>query len=101
MEIVLAIGNYLNGGSPRGGVYGFKLEGLLKLATVKSVDNKQSLMNFLAYHCEKYEPTLLTLNDDLSLSEEASRVSIDSIRGDLGNLKKNLEVVSQQIELSE
>ena len=32
LEIVLAIGNYMNGGTNRGGVYGFKLDSLLKVS---------------------------------------------------------------------
>lgn len=37
LEIVLAIGNYLNAQSIRGGAYGFKLEVLTKLSQVKKV----------------------------------------------------------------
>lgn len=101
LEVVLAIGNYLNGGSPRGGIYGFKLDSLLKLAAVKSVDNKCSLMNYLAQHCEKFEPQLLELNEELVVSEEASRVSIDGIRADITTLKKNVETIEAQIQACE
>ena len=47
LETILALGNYLNGSTSRGGAYGFKLEGLLKLGSVKSVDNKESLLHYL------------------------------------------------------
>ena len=33
LEIVLAIGNYLNGSGPKGGAYGFKLE-VLKIRQI-------------------------------------------------------------------
>lgn len=46
----LALGNYLNGGTNRGAAYGFKLDSLLKLDTVKSNSGKQTLLHFLVRH---------------------------------------------------
>jgi diaphanous 1 len=125
LEIVLALGNYLNGGTPRGGVYGFKLDGLQKLSTVKSVDNKLTLMNFLAMHCESIENDhhhhthghhssvnssgsssvsgysngyiISKLEEELSMAEEASRVSLDACRSEITMLKKNIHVIQEQI----
>ena len=58
VSVVLAMGNYLNGSTNRGGAYGFKLEGLSKLSTVKTSDNKSTLMHFLASTLEKDYPNL-------------------------------------------
>jgi hypothetical protein len=41
-------GNYLNGGTARGGAYGFKLDTLGKLESVKGADNKTTLLDILA-----------------------------------------------------
>jgi Formin Homology 2 Domain len=101
LSIVLALDNYLNGGSPRGGSYGFKLEGLMKLAAVKSIDNKTSLMPFLALHCEKYNISLLDISKELSSVGEASRISIESCRGVITNLRKNIDIIEQQLLLPE
>lgn len=99
LEIVLALGNYLNGGTPRGGVYGFKLDGLQKLPTVKSVDNKLTLMNFLAMHCESIDDGFIIskLEEELSMAEEASRVSLDACRSEISMLKKNIALIQEQI----
>jgi len=99
LEIVLALGNYLNGGTPRGGVYGFKLDGLQKLSTVKSVDNKLSLMHFLAMHCESIDNGLIIskLEEELSMAEEASRISLESCRSEITMLKKNITLIQEQI----
>jgi hypothetical protein len=99
LEIVLALGNYINGGTPRGGVYGFKLDGLQKLSTVKSVDNKLTLMNFLAMHCESLDNGELIshLEEELSMAEEGSRVSLESCRSEIMMLKKNILVIQEQI----
>ena len=47
LQLTLAIGNYLNGGTQKGGAYGFKLSSLSRLADTKSVDGKSSLLNHL------------------------------------------------------
>jgi len=45
------VGNFMNGGTSRGGLYGYRLDALFKLATIKSVDQKRNLMNYLADWC--------------------------------------------------
>jgi formin 2 len=47
LRVSLALGNYVNGGTPRGAAYGFKIDGLLKLSTVKSGDNKTTMLHFV------------------------------------------------------
>ncbi len=48
LEVLLAMGNYLNAGTVRGGAYGFKLEVLKKIADVKtSTPPIITLMNYL------------------------------------------------------
>ena len=65
LERVLALGNYLNGTSNRGGAYGFKLSDLAKLVQVKSADNKSTLLHYLArqmsvgQHAESEGPVAL------------------------------------------
>ena len=52
LELALALGNALNGGTPRGGAYGFAIEGLHKLATIKALDGRETLLHFLVARCE-------------------------------------------------
>lgn len=40
LEVALAIGNYLNGTSLKGGAWGFKLDSIERLEEVKSADGK-------------------------------------------------------------
>lgn len=98
LEIVLALGNYLNGSTPRGGFYGFKLEGLLKLPAVKSVDNKLNLMHFLVKQCRSTDETLLAVGSELNMMEEASRISLESCKADISSLRNNLATVDDAIE---
>jgi len=98
LEIVLALGNYLNGSTPRGGYYGFKLEGLLKLPAVKSVDNKLNLMHFLVKQCKSVDEKLLSVIDELSMMEEASRISLEGCKAEISTLRNNLTTVEDAIE---
>ena len=48
LEIVMTVGNHMNGGSTKGQAHGFKLDVLSKLTNVKANDRKKgNLMNFI------------------------------------------------------
>lgn len=55
LEAVLKTGNRLNMGTYRGNAQAFKLDNLLKLADVKGVDNKTTLLHFVIQEIEKSE----------------------------------------------
>ena len=48
LQIVLSVGNYLNGASMRGGAFGFKLSDLEKLKQVRSADLSSTLLHYVA-----------------------------------------------------
>lgn len=73
LEVVLALGNYLNGTSSRGGAYGFSLSGLTKVAEMKAQDNKTTLLEYIVQYCFKQYPDLLQLREDFQDLEEASK----------------------------
>ena len=97
LEVVLAIGNYLNGGTARGGSYGFKLDALSKLATVKSLNNKKTLMNYLAMWCERNDPSLLQFPDDVNLAEAASRISLAQLTSNFEQVKVGWKQLCSQV----
>lgn len=41
------VGNYLNGGTSRGGAFGFKIDILPKLSAIKTIDNKLSMIDYV------------------------------------------------------
>ena len=47
LEIILALGNIINGGTRRGEAYGFKLSSLRQMTDLRTTDNKKTLMMFL------------------------------------------------------
>jgi diaphanous 1 len=52
LKIIMAFGNYMNGGTFRGGVYAFKLNALNKLNNIKSRDNSKTLLLYINGNCK-------------------------------------------------
>ena len=66
LQMTLALGNYLNGGTNKGAAWGFKLDTLSKLSGTKTVDNKSTLLHYIAgplasagWHISFYASTCL------------------------------------------
>lgn len=79
LEIVLAIGNYMNGSTPRGAAWGFKLDCLLKLSTIKSSDQKRSLMHYLATLLERKYADLLNIFKEIESVKAAAEITSDQV----------------------
>ena len=79
MEVVLATGNYMNGGSARGDATTFTLDTLNKLNTVKSVDNKSNLLEFIVESLRLKAPDAFSLLDDMSTVRTAKGVSLGQL----------------------
>jgi len=92
LEIVLAVGNYINGSTGRGGAWGFKLNSLLKMLDVRN-SNRITLMHYVANLVEQQYPECKELSSDLTSIEGASRENIQMIEGDLNRLRNALAVV--------
>ncbi|KAG3031149.1 hypothetical protein JG687_00001540 [Phytophthora cactorum] len=100
LEHILAIGNYLNGSTPRGGAYGFKLDTLMKLHTLKSVDPRVTLMHFLLRQLEEKAPDVITFAGEVPHIVEAKRLSLDQLRADLSSYNTELAMLKGQVRAS-
>ncbi|EQC35460.1 hypothetical protein SDRG_07168 [Saprolegnia diclina VS20] len=99
LKLVLALGNTLNEGTPRGGAQGFKLSILLKLVQVKAADNSMTLLNYLAIVLRKKNPEWLTFTDQLEALNEASRVTLQVLKAGEAAIKKASSTVVSELEL--
>ncbi|XP_067903801.1 protein diaphanous homolog 2 isoform X2 [Heterodontus francisci] len=91
LELVLLVGNYMNAGSRNAQTFGFKISYLCKLKDTKSIDQKATLMHFLAEITEEKYPEILKFTDEISHIESASKVSDQ-------NLKSSLDAMERQIQ---
>eukprot|EP01099_Mayorella_cantabrigiensis_P001979 TRINITY_DN1859_c0_g1_i3.p1 TRINITY_DN1859_c0_g1~~TRINITY_DN1859_c0_g1_i3.p1 ORF type:complete len:666 (-),score=201.40 TRINITY_DN1859_c0_g1_i3:108-2000(-) len=98
LEYVLSIGNYINGGTARGGAYGFRLETLPKLADMKANDGKTTLIHFLIEQIKSSQnPDLVEFPSTLSHCAHASKVSLPILQSSVASMKKDLEILLREL----
>ncbi|KAM5239208.1 formin-2 [Ctenodactylus gundi] len=98
LGLVLAFGNYMNGGNKtRGQADGFGLDILPKLKDVKSSDNSRSLLSYIvSYYLRNFdegagkEQCVLPLPEPQDLFQ-ASQMKFEDFQKDLRKLKKDLK----------
>jgi hypothetical protein len=99
LEMVMAIGNHLNGGSDRGQAHGFRLDVLAKFSTMKANDRKKgSLMNFLLKQVEKQRKTLLELPSEMANVGAASSTNLNQMLTDFKQLEAGVKKVRMEVD---
>ncbi|XP_033762894.1 formin-like protein isoform X1 [Pecten maximus] len=97
LEVILAIGNYMNS-SKRGAVYGFKLQSLDMLMDTKSADKKTTLVHYLAQTVNEKFIDLLNFESELRFLEKAALVSLENILTDVHDLEKGMESTKREFD---
>uniref|UniRef100_A0A7N5ZRG6 Formin-like 2b n=1 Tax=Anabas testudineus TaxID=64144 RepID=A0A7N5ZRG6_ANATE len=98
LEIILALGNYMNS-SKRGAVYGFKLQSLDLLLETKSTDRKQTLLNYISNVVkEKYSAVSLFYNE-LHYVDKAAAVSLENVLCDVKELQRGMELTWREFSV--
>ncbi|KAL3267040.1 hypothetical protein HHI36_011182 [Cryptolaemus montrouzieri] len=98
LEIVLALGNYMNRGA-RGNASGFRLASLNRLADTKSSASKgTTLLHYLVDILEKKFRDVLKIDEDIPHIREASKVSLGELNKDMAQLRAGLRDVAKEIE---
>ena len=97
LERVLRLGNYLNGGTRRGGALGFRLDALPKLAQVKSSADRADAT--LLHHLAAWggPGDVARLAADLPGLEPAGRAGLESWDGDLADLAARVAALGGQL----
>ena len=102
VEEILAVGNYLNGTSARGGAYGFQLDALEKINDLKMANFPKK--NLLMYIIDRYEKknneSVIEVNEDLSDYELASKTPISQLQTDFGEIRKGAKVIVNAVTKS-
>ncbi|KAG7466373.1 hypothetical protein MATL_G00163900 [Megalops atlanticus] len=105
MGLVLAFGNYMNGGNrTRGQADGFGLEILPKLKDVKSRDNRISLVDYVVlYYLRNFDEHAGTDKSVFPLPEPqdfflAAQVKFEDLEKDIRKLKRDLTACEKNVE---
>ncbi|XP_050810740.1 formin-1 isoform X3 [Gopherus flavomarginatus] len=106
LGLILAFGNYMNGGNrTRGQADGFGLEILPKLKDVKSRDNGINLVDYVViYYLRHFDKDAGTDKSIFPLPEpqdffQASQVKFEDLIKDLRKLKRDLEACEKQMRV--
>ncbi|KAJ3429202.1 protein diaphanous [Anaeramoeba flamelloides] len=100
IQIVLQMGNMMNGGSFRGDAAGFDLSILSKLKDTKSTKNKEiTLLNYIATLLERQYPETLNILDSLNIYDKASKTDLMNTKSTINILNKNINVVENEIKI--
>lgn len=82
VKLVLAIGNYMNAGSRNAQAIGFEISFLPKLSSTKALDNKTTLLHFLAQMVEEKHPDCLNFAEEIIHVDKAARGLCHSLTTD-------------------
>ncbi|XP_016098882.1 formin-like protein 2 isoform X2 [Sinocyclocheilus grahami] len=98
LEIILALGNYMNS-SKRGAVYGFKLQSLDLLLDTKSTDRKITLLHYIANIVkDKYQQVSLFYNE-MNYVEKAAAVSLENVLLDVKELQRGMDLTRREYSM--
>lgn len=102
MEVVLCLGNHMNGGTRNGQAYGFKLETLIKVNSTQGKD--ENLMHFLCQILQEAYPEVEGFVSDLSMLPQAIRMDSATLAADIEKFaataaKLKVEVAKERNEM--
>ncbi|KAJ6236902.1 protein diaphanous [Anaeramoeba flamelloides] len=98
LQFVLKFGNYLNGGTNRGGISGFKLRTLVKLKDTKS--SKVSQISFLHYICmylDNKEPKIFDFLEKFAVVTKASNLSLSQLQIQVNDIAKGIDNLENEL----
>ncbi|KAL5017847.1 hypothetical protein ScPMuIL_003569 [Solemya velum] len=99
LELILAMGNYMNQGNQRvGQAAGFHISFLSQLDVTKTTDNKSTFLHVLADAVNNRFPDVLLVMEDLPTVGEASKVSNVILNQELQELRKVLQDISSTLD---
>ncbi|KAJ9064183.1 hypothetical protein DSO57_1033058 [Entomophthora muscae] len=97
-QMILVVGNFMNGSGFRGGAYGFKVHTLTKLADTKTTDNSNTLVHFLVRVLNNCYPMVLEFRTELKTTEAASKVNFTDLMADFQTMGTRLKFIHSELE---
>lgn len=94
-------GNFLNSGGYAGNAAGFKMLSLLKLTDIRANKPSVTLLHYVAEQARKKRPELLSFGDEVPNLEEASKISMETLKTDVSSLNQRVSKVSTQVAVAE
>ncbi|KAG0099486.1 hypothetical protein BGZ93_007361 [Podila epicladia] len=98
LNLILMLGNYMNGASHNGGAFGFKIASINKLVDTKASNGaSMTLLHFLANIAENTLPNLLKYQDEVAACGDACRVSVPELQTDFSHIRTKLKEIKSEL----
>ncbi|KAG0342256.1 hypothetical protein BG000_005983 [Podila horticola] len=98
LNLILMLGNYMNGASHNGGAFGFKIASINKLVDTKASNGPgMTLLHFLANIAENTLPNILQYQDEVAACGNACRVSLPELQTDFSYIKTKLKEIKSEL----
>jgi hypothetical protein len=98
LQAVLELGNHLNQGTQRGAAAGFKLDALLKLADVKGVDRRTSLLQFVVRQLLLEDHSVGSMAAEMAAIRQAATMQLSAVSTMVGELRAGLKEVGTEAD---
>jgi hypothetical protein len=99
LEFILAIGNYMNGGTARGAAHGFQLKSLPKLADTRGRQSaKYTLVHYLVDVLKQHDPLALGVVNEMNNVPKAAEASVKALVAEVDVMKKDLLRISRNAD---
>ena len=95
---LLPICIYFLQGGYAGNAAGMKISSLHKLTDIRSNKPGLTMLHYVASQAEKSNPELLSLPDELSVLEDASKTSLEQLRAEVTQLDNQIKKIQNQME---
>lgn len=100
LALILSIGNYLNQGKHNGNAFGFHSRSLSSVTDVKySYKNDKNLLHYIVEMVEEKYPNVVSLNKDLAVVYDASRVNEAEVRNEFKILESSLHFLIIELKI--
>jgi len=99
LEYILAIGNYVNGGTRRGGTHGFKLSSLKSMLDVKSVTNPSlTLLHYAVEFIQENQKDVLDIFYEFGDIHSISKDNLEDITSGITRLVSGLALIENALK---
>jgi len=99
LELILALGNWLNYGTYAGNCFGFTLESLEKLRGTKSPTKPEiSILHYLVWFVTEKRQRLLDFPSELEFISKGSSEHLQSIASELTEINLGYDMMNQELE---
>lgn len=96
LNLILMIGNFMNGTGIKGGAFGFRVSSINKLVDTKSMNNT-TLLHFLERTVAKHFPEIEQFVEELAKPAEAYRVNLIDVRKGLSELREGIKTIRSEL----